>query len=303
METRGYRSPRKERPVEKGRCAHTKQQYNGAQAVNPRCLRQWREISEYETVACADCSSVQSTDRIGSFRRHRIDATSRIPLDRFESQNAWSKADWTTSRWAAWSHFEVPEAPCRSGDRQSGSRSYHHQRDRGHCELPNPTRRTRTTPHYICGGSQADEPNNGMPEWVASTLSSIAKHMLESSTTDREAVAQSLLGLMVPASRRTTEWSIEQHYRHVRCNEPREQARSERRLATKHEQSEIHNENDDRRDAATRRYQEPPTKWNVRLLIASINVTSAVSGSGGAREHAFETGGLNMTGRLAELDC
>ena len=46
---------------------------------------------------------------------------------------------------------------------------------------------------------KADEPNNGMPEWVASTLSSIAKHMLESSTIDREAVAQSLLGLMVPA--------------------------------------------------------------------------------------------------------
>ena len=46
---------------------------------------------------------------------------------------------------------------------------------------------------------RADEPNNGMPEWVASTLSSIAKHMLESSTIDREAVAQSLLGLMVPA--------------------------------------------------------------------------------------------------------
>ena len=81
-----------------------------------------------------------------------------------------------------------------------------------------------------------------------------------------------------------------------------EQARRERRLATKHEQSETHNENDDRRDAATRRYQEPPTKWNVRLLIASINVTSAVSGSGAAREHAYETGGLNMTGRMAELD-
>ena len=55
------------------------------------------------------------------------------------------------------------------------------------------TRRTRTTPHYIHGVP------NGMPEWVASTLSSIAKHVLESSTIDREAVAQSLLGLMVPA--------------------------------------------------------------------------------------------------------
>ena len=137
------------------RCAHqaTVQRCPGCE--QPRCLRQWREISEYETVACADCNSVQSTDRIGSFRRQRTDATSRIPLDRFESQTAWSKADWTTSRWAAWSHFEVPEANCRSADRQSGSRSYHHQRDRGHCELPNPTRRTRTTPHYIYGVSQS----------------------------------------------------------------------------------------------------------------------------------------------------
>ena len=49
------------------------------------------------------------------------------------------------------------------------------------------------------GFRKADEPNNGVPEWVANTLSSIAKHMMESSTIDREAVAQSLLGLMVPA--------------------------------------------------------------------------------------------------------
>ena len=102
--------------------------------------------------------------------------------------------------------------------------------------------------------------------------------------------------------RRTAEWSIEQHYRHVRCNEPWEQARKVCRLATKHEQSETHNENDDRRNAATRRYQEPQTVRNVRLLIASINVTSAVSGSGAAKEHTHETGGLNMTSRMAGLD-
>ena len=99
-------------------------------------------------------------------------------------------------------------------------------------------------------------------------------------------------------ARRTAEWSIEQHCRHVRCNELWEQAR----MATKHEQSETHNENDDRRDSATRRYQGPQTVRNVRLFIASINVTSAVSGSGAAREHTYETGGLNMTGRMAELD-
>ena len=49
------------------------------------------------------------------------------------------------------------------------------------------------------GFRKADEPCNIMPEWVTCTLSSIAKHMMESSTIDREAVAQSLLGLMVPA--------------------------------------------------------------------------------------------------------
>ena len=54
------------------------------------------------------------------------------------------------------------------------------------------------------GFRKADEPNNGVPEWVASTLSSIAKHMMKSSTIDREAVAQSLLGLMVPAPPPTT---------------------------------------------------------------------------------------------------
>ena len=84
-------------------------------------------------------------------------------------------------------------------------------------------------------------------------------------------------------SRRTAECSIEQHKRHVRCSEPWEQARRRCRLATKHEQSESHNENDDRRNAATRRYQDPQTERNVRLLIASINVTSAVSGSGAAK--------------------
>ena len=38
-----------------------------------------------------------------------------------------------------------------------------------------------------------------MPEWPANTLSSIAKHVQESSNIDRDAVAQSFLGLLVPA--------------------------------------------------------------------------------------------------------
>ena len=61
----------------------------------------------------------------------------------------------------------------------------------------NPTANSNHSSLHPRGFRKADEPNNGMPEWVASTLSSIAKHMLESSTIDREAVAQSLLGLMV----------------------------------------------------------------------------------------------------------
>ena len=73
------------------RCAHQAPALRYSSCEQSRCLCQWREISVYETVTCADCSSVQSTNRIGSFRRQRIDATSRIPLDRFESQTAWNK--------------------------------------------------------------------------------------------------------------------------------------------------------------------------------------------------------------------
>ena len=73
-------------------------------------------------------------------------------------------------------------------------------------------------------------------------------------------------------------------------------------MAAKHEQSETHHENDDRRDAAIRGHQVPTTKRNVRLLIASINVTSAVSSTGVVKENVCNDGGLNITGRMAELD-
>ena len=46
---------------------------------------------------------------------------------------------------------------------------------------------------------KADGPDSGMPEWQANTLSSISKHVQESSNIDRDAVVQSLLGMMVPA--------------------------------------------------------------------------------------------------------
>ena len=46
---------------------------------------------------------------------------------------------------------------------------------------------------------KADGLDSVMPEWLANTPSSIAKHVQESSNIDRDAVAQSLLGLLVPA--------------------------------------------------------------------------------------------------------
>ena len=287
------------------RCAHQATALRYSSCEQSRCLCQWREISVYETVTCADRSSVQSTDRIGSFRRQKIDATSRIPLDRFESQTAWNKADWTTSRWAAWSYFEVSETPCRSGDRQSGSRSCHYQRDKRHCELSNPTRRARTTPHYIHGVSQSRRAEQRDAR-MGDEYSVINRQAHDGKQYYRQRGSRSITSWIdgtSPSSctsRRTAEWSIEQHYRHVRRSEPWEQARRRCRLATKQGQSEAYNENGDRRNAATRGYQDPQTKRNVRLLIASINVTSAVSGSGAAKERTYETGG--MTGRMAELD-
>ena len=55
--------------------------------------------------------------------------------DRLEIQIAWGKADRTTSRCGAWSHFEVAEAPLGGGSCQSGSRQHHRQGDGEHREL------------------------------------------------------------------------------------------------------------------------------------------------------------------------
>ena len=92
-------------------------------------------------------------------------------------------------------------------------------------------------------------------------------------------------------TRCTAEWNTGQYYRHVRHHDPWEQARGWRRLATKHDQSAAHNEDDGGRDAATRRYQGSPSRRVVRLMIATINVTC----SGGATS-------AHITGRMAELD-
>ena len=69
-----------------------------------------------------------------------------------------------------------------------------------------------------------------------------------------------------------------------------------------HEQSAAHNEDDDRGDAATRGHQGSPSGSVVRHMIATINVTSATSGGGATKAHIPDTGGSNITGRMAELD-
>ena len=67
--------------------------------------------------------------------------------DRLEIQIAWGKADRTTSRCGAWSHFEVPEAPLGSGSCQSGSRPHHRQGDDEHRELP--SHNLRNSIHFL----------------------------------------------------------------------------------------------------------------------------------------------------------
>ena len=96
------------------------------------------------------------------------------------------------------------------------------------------------------GFRKADGPDSGMPEWLANTLSSIAKHVQESSNTDRDAVAQSLLGLLVPAPPLIPPDALRsgQYYRHVRCVESREEARGQRRLATEHASGECRQTHD-----------------------------------------------------------
>ena len=97
-------------------------------------------------------------------------------------------------------------------------------------------------------------------------------------------------------TRCAAEWNTGQYHRHVQCVESREQARGQRRLATEHEQSAAHNEDDDRRHAATRGHQGSLAANVVKLMIATINVTSANSGGEAAKAHIPDTGGLNITG-------
>ena len=105
----------------KGKCVHTKQQHNAAQAVNsPDAYANGEKLASMKQLHAQIAAVSNVLTEFGCFRRQCIVATPRIPLDRIGNQAAWTKTDWTTSRWAAWSHFEVSEAPCRCGVRQNG---------------------------------------------------------------------------------------------------------------------------------------------------------------------------------------
>ena len=184
------------------RCAH---QATGQATIQwcpgveqPKHLYQWRGISERETAACTDRSRVQSTGGIGALWRQRADATPRIPPGRVESQAAWSKTDRTTGRRIAWSHFEVQkrlaEAEIANVDVEATMIKETEDIASNQAQLAELEPLLASS----AGFRKADGPDSGMPEWLANTLSSIAKHVQESSNIDRDAVAQSLLGLLVP---------------------------------------------------------------------------------------------------------
>ena len=200
------------------RCAHQATALRYSSCDLSRCSCQWREISEYETVACAGCvqscclrqwrekfcvyETVCELFAAVSKALTELEASEDKELMQpLESRLTDSKARLHGTRpigqrgvisrcqkRLAEAEIAKAEAEATIIKETEDMASYRTQL----AELE-PLLTTST------GFRRADEPNNGMPEWVASTLSSIAKHMLESSTIDREAVAQSLLGLMVPA--------------------------------------------------------------------------------------------------------
>ena len=78
---------------------HTKQQYNGAQAVySLDAYANGEKFCVYETVCALFAAVSNALTVFGCFRRQCIVATSRIPLDRIRNQTAWTKTDCTASR-------------------------------------------------------------------------------------------------------------------------------------------------------------------------------------------------------------
>ena len=249
-----------------------------------RHRHQGREFRERETAPRAVRSRVQSPGRIGALWRQRADATSRNPPDRVESQST--------------DCVELFRGARRPSRKKAGATIIKETEDIASYQAP--LAELEPLLASSVGFRKADGPDNGVPEWLANTLSSIAKHVQESGNIDREAVVQSLLGLLVAAppltpTRCTAEWNTgPSPHRHERRYDPWEQARGWRRLVTKHEQSDAHNKDDVGRDAATRRCQGSPSRRVVRLMTPTINVTSAAS--------IPEAKDLNTTGRMAGLD-
>ena len=80
---------------------HTKQQYNGAQAVySLDAYANSEKFCVYETVRVRIAAVSNALSEFGCFRRQCIVATPRIPLDRIRNQTAWTKTDCAASRLA-----------------------------------------------------------------------------------------------------------------------------------------------------------------------------------------------------------
>ena len=78
---------------------HTKQQYNGAQAVySPDAYANGEQFCVYETVCALFAAVSNALTVFGCFRRQCIVATSRSPLDIIRNQTAWTKTVCTASR-------------------------------------------------------------------------------------------------------------------------------------------------------------------------------------------------------------
>ena len=92
----------------KGKGAHVKQQYHATQAVtNPDAYANGEKLVNVKQLHVRIAAVSKALTELEGAEDKRIDATSRIPPVRPESQATRSKTEWTTSRWASWSHFEV----------------------------------------------------------------------------------------------------------------------------------------------------------------------------------------------------
>ena len=160
---------------------------------------------------------------------------------------------------------------------------------------------------HLRGFARQMDRTAGMPEWLANTPSSIAK------TRAGEQQYRQRLSCTIPS--RSAGPSTCRLSHQMRCGvecwvilptcamcRSREQARGQCRLATEHEQSAAHNEDDDGRGAATRGHQGSPAEkcrqthdCHHQRYICHLRRRSK-------QRHIPNTGGLNITGRMAELD-